>query len=146
MRVLLDHDIDVRLRHDFPEPFVAESTRYRGWNRYDNGELLSRAAEEYEALVTLDDSIPFQRNLPRYGLRVVVLKIREQTRAAFADLVPGIVEALSMLAPGEHAFVVDEKRCRGLDLRNGQPMVVVRPGTSQTLRATSPVASEPFGS
>ena len=30
MRVLLDHDVPMRLRHDFPTP-LAETTRHRGW-------------------------------------------------------------------------------------------------------------------
>ena len=142
MRVLLDHDVDVRLRHDFPRSFDVETTQYRGWQAYDNGALLRRADETFDARVTLDGSIPFQQHLPGYALRVVVLKTRAQQRAAFTELVPGVAEALAALSIGAHAFVVGEERAGTLHLPDGQRLFVVRTGETPTVAQ----AETPFGS
>ena len=128
MRVLLDHDVDVRLRHDFPRSFDVETTQYRGWQAYDNGALLRRADEAFDALVTLDGSIPFQQHLPGYALRVVVLETRAQQRAASSI--------------GAHAFVVGEERAGTLHLPDGQRLFVVRTGETPTVAQ----AETPFGS
>lgn len=50
MRVLLDEDVPIRLRLNFPEGVDVETVEYRGWKGYQNGDLL-RAAEAHFILV-----------------------------------------------------------------------------------------------
>jgi hypothetical protein len=60
VRVLLDEDLDVRLRLRFGPGFEVETVTYRGWKGKKNGELLHAAQQEFDAFITLDGNLPFQ--------------------------------------------------------------------------------------
>lgn len=105
MRVLIDEDLDVSLRHHFPEVIRAETTDYRGWKSLENGDLLRAAQGEYDALVTMDTNIPHQQNLNQFGLAVVILRARSKQLHHLLECVPAAVEALSALGPGEYREV-----------------------------------------
>jgi hypothetical protein len=68
MRILLDEDVPVKLRHAFPSSFVVETVTYRGWDSLDNGALWEQAQQEFDAIVTLDRGVTDQRNLDRYTI------------------------------------------------------------------------------
>ncbi len=101
MRVLLDEDIDVRLRHEFSAAHEVETVQFRGWKGLKNGELLARAEEHFEVLVTMDDHLPEQRNLKAYALRVAVLRARSKRLPDLAALVPELERQLPGIRPGE---------------------------------------------
>ena len=42
MKILIDEDLDVRLRHLFPH-YEAYTVEYMGWKGLSNGELLDKA-------------------------------------------------------------------------------------------------------
>jgi hypothetical protein len=105
VRVLLDEDVDVRLRLEFSSGFEVETVSYRGWKGKKNGELLRLAAEEFDALVTLDRNLPSQQDLTRYALGVVILRPRSQALEHLADLLPDLERALARLAPGQFVEV-----------------------------------------
>jgi predicted nuclease of predicted toxin-antitoxin system len=71
-RVLLDEDIPIRFRSHFPEGVEVETVEYRGWKGLKNGDLLSVAAREFDVLVTMDDNLPDQQNLPTYDLAMEI--------------------------------------------------------------------------
>ena len=58
VRVLLDEDVDVRLRLRFSPEFEVETVAYRGWKGRKNGDLLRSAAQHFDAFVTLDSNLP----------------------------------------------------------------------------------------
>ncbi len=101
MRVLLDEQIDVALRHRFAQHLEVETVDYRGWKNLENGDLLRQAAAEYEGFVTNDGSIPHQQNISRLDLRVVVLEAPSNKIEDLAPLVPDVQQALSKMRPGE---------------------------------------------
>jgi predicted nuclease of predicted toxin-antitoxin system len=105
VRVLLDEDIDVRLRLKFSAGFEVETVSYRGWKGKKNGELLRLAAEEFDALVTLDRNLPSQQDFTRYPLGVVILRPRSQALEHLADLIADVEQALARLAPGQFVEV-----------------------------------------
>ncbi len=72
MRVLLDEDVPVPLRHSLEAE--AETVIYRGWNGLSNGDLLRRTEAEYDALLTLDANLEDQQNLAQFELAVIVLR------------------------------------------------------------------------
>ena len=45
-----------------------------GWAALKNGELLGRAQQEFEAFVTVDRNLPFQQDLSRFSIAVIVLR------------------------------------------------------------------------
>lgn len=100
MRVLLDENVDRRLMRAFDEEHEVSTVPERGWAGMKNGELLEAAGKEFDAFVTTDRSIPYQQNLSRFDLDVVVLEsksnnyedlasLMNRTNAALADVVSG---------------------------------------------------------
>jgi predicted nuclease of predicted toxin-antitoxin system len=101
VRVLLDEDIDVRLRQHFPEAVVVETVQYRGWKGLKNGELLRTAANEFDVLVTMDDNLPYQQNIPAYDLAVVVLRADSKALDDLLPLMPEVRLRLAELRTGD---------------------------------------------
>ena len=63
-----------------------------GWSAFENGELLRRAAELFDVLLTADQNLQFQQNLD--ALPLVVLAARTNR---LEDLQPLIHELLAQL-------------------------------------------------
>ena len=105
VRVLLDEDVDVRLRLRFSPEFEVETVTYRGWKGKKNGELLRAAAEHFEVFVTVDRNLPHQQDLTRYSLGVVVLRPRSQALEDLTELLPEVERVLPRLTPGRFVEV-----------------------------------------
>ena len=99
MRVLLDKDLDVRLRHHFGEGVEAVTVQYRGWKGLKNGRLLAAAEAEFDVLVTADDSLPAQQNLAQFKIAVVILRPRSKALEDLVELMPKLREMLPRLRP-----------------------------------------------
>lgn len=65
MNILLDENLDWRLRRDLPGHRV-ESVPLIGWAGHKNGVLLARAEERFDVLLTLDSKMTHQQNLARF--------------------------------------------------------------------------------
>ena len=102
MRVLLDEDVPIRLRHHFPETVVVETVEYRGWKGKKNGELLRLAEADYDVLVTLDKQLPDQQYLNRFGIAVAVLCPRSKRMVDILEILPKLLKRLGTL-PNGHA-------------------------------------------
>ena len=71
MRLLRDESVPVRLRRSLPSHSV-KTVVEMGWGRVKNGALMTLAAKEFDAFLTVDKNLPYQQNVanqPR-GLRV----------------------------------------------------------------------------
>ncbi len=101
MRVLLDEDLDVRLRDYFGESVEAVTVQYRGWKGLKNGRLLSAVEIEFDVLVTADDSLPAQQNLAQFKLAVVILRARSKALGDLVEMMPQVREMLPRLRPGD---------------------------------------------
>lgn len=66
-----------------------------------NGALLAVASEEFDVFVTMDNSLPDQRNLDNYDLAVVILRARSKSLDDLLKLVPKTEKVLSSLQPGD---------------------------------------------
>ena len=105
MRLLLDENLDWRLRRDLPGHQV-ESVPLIGWAGTKNGELLRRAAEAgFEVFVTMDRGRRFQQNLGRLPLAVVRLAARSNRLADTRPLMPSLLAVLPGLAPGQETVL-----------------------------------------
>jgi predicted nuclease of predicted toxin-antitoxin system len=105
MRVLLDEQLDQRVRVLFGPEFQVQTVRYRGWDGLADGELLQRAAAEYDALVTMDRGIPHQQNVAGLPLGIVLLGAISNRRADTAPLIPAVCEALRSIQAGQVLYV-----------------------------------------
>lgn len=61
MRILLDECVDWRLSRDVIGHDV-KTARQMGWATIKNGELLTLAAQQFNAFVTVDRNLSFQQN------------------------------------------------------------------------------------
>ena len=80
MRLLLDENLDRRLKRFFGEEHDVLTVQERGWSGKDNGELIELAQHEFDAPVTTDREIPHQQNLR--GVALVIFCWRRRATAS----------------------------------------------------------------
>jgi len=74
MKILFDQGAPVPLRGMLPGHEIATAFE-RGWSALENGELMRAAeAENFDVLLTTDQNLRYQQNLPQRRLAIVVLK------------------------------------------------------------------------
>lgn len=88
-RVLLDENVDRKLKHSFDPAHEVVTVTKQGWSGKKNGDLLRAAEAEFDVLVTLDRNMPHQQHLPQYELAVVLIRSRSNRRA---DIEPAMEE------------------------------------------------------
>ena len=98
MRVLLDESL--------PAPLVAlvkghdvRAVAGMTWTGLDNGELLRRAAEHFDVVLTADQNIECQQNLKTLPVAVVVLVAESNRLESLEPLVPELLQVLERLHP-----------------------------------------------
>jgi predicted nuclease of predicted toxin-antitoxin system len=99
-RVLFDENMPRKLRHDLAE-FDIRTAQEEGWASFRNGELLRRAAERFDVLVTLDHGIEYQQNLTGLRIAVVIVHVRDARLRNVRRLTALIRDAISSVARGE---------------------------------------------
>jgi len=109
VRVLLDECVDRRLAADIRGHEVV-TVPDAGWAAIKNAELLARAQLEFDALVTVDRNLPFQQDLSRFSIAVIVLRARTNRLADTRDLIPQLLAALPAAKRGEVTWVSAEQR------------------------------------
>ena len=72
-----------------------------GWGDLDDGPLLDVMADQFDALVTVDKSLPKQQNLSMRLFGVVVLRAKSNRLEDLLPLIPELIETLDKLGPGE---------------------------------------------
>jgi predicted nuclease of predicted toxin-antitoxin system len=105
MRVLLDEQLDHRLKPLFDRDFVAVTVHERGWGSMKDGALLRAAQAEFDALVTMDRGIPHQQKVQALSLGIVVVRAMSNRRADVAPLIPKVNDVLREIGPGEVVYV-----------------------------------------
>ena len=101
MRVLLDENLPHTLRQLFENPIEVITVSYRGWTGKENGELLRLAADEFDAFITMDGSIPYQQNLESIQIGIILLKADSNRDEDLAPLIPQVNSILKTLKKGE---------------------------------------------
>ena len=101
MRVLLDENVDRRLKRAFDEQHEVSTVPERGLAGKKNSELLEAAGKEFDTFVTTDRGIPHQQNLSRLDLAVIVLEAKSNSYEDLAPLMERTNTALGEVLPGE---------------------------------------------
>ena len=73
----------------------------RGWAGVNNGDLLRRMRDEYDALLTMDRGIEFQQNIAALPFGVLLVLAPSNRMVHLVPLVPAILDALSALKAGQ---------------------------------------------
>src|SRR5436189_6194539 len=103
MRVLLDECLPRRLKLAFLG-HEAQTVPEAGWAGLKNGMLLSKAATDFDAFVTVDRKIDRELDPIRHPIRVIRLNARTNR---LEDLRPLIDRVLAALPQAQHGQVVD---------------------------------------
>lgn len=100
MRLLLDESLPERLRHLLSSHEVA-TVRWMGWSSTKNGKLLDLAEGNFDVLLTADQNLPFQQNLAKREIAVVVLAGPDNQIETLQVLVPRMLAAIEAIEPGQ---------------------------------------------
>ena len=100
MRILLDENVDRRLKIHFPDEHEVVTVAEAGWAGKKNGELLGLAEKEFEVFVTTDKGIPHQQNISRLDLAVMLLRTKSNAYEDLAPLMDKVNAALATVEPG----------------------------------------------
>jgi len=76
-----------------------------GWSGIKNGKLLTLAAAEFDAFITVDKNLSFQQNLEKLPIAVVVLDAVSNELSMLAPLVPALLRELASLKPKTYTLV-----------------------------------------
>lgn len=104
MKLLLDECVTRYLKPDFIGHEV-KTVREAGFTGLKNGELLKAAERAFDVLVTVDQSIRHQQNLPAFNLGVLILAAKTNKYGDLKPLVPRALDVLKSLQPGAFALV-----------------------------------------
>jgi predicted nuclease of predicted toxin-antitoxin system len=105
MRVLLDENLNWRLKRDLPGHEV-ESVPLLGWAGIENGALLRKAVENgFDVLVTMDGNMVYQQDLSAYPIAVLVLHSRSNRLEDTRPLMPAVLQALAQAAKGARTII-----------------------------------------
>lgn len=89
MRILLDHCVPARLRHQLSGHTVS-TARQMGWQDLANGALLSVAESTFDVIVTVDRSIRHQQNLAGRLIAVLVIAAPNNRLKTLSALIPSV--------------------------------------------------------
>ncbi len=94
MKVLLDENIDVRLKKAFEDSGHEVCTvRDMGWNGIKNGELLRKMSEAaFDILVAVDKNLPYQQNTNQLPVSIFILDVHRNVLPSLLPLVPKLLE------------------------------------------------------
>jgi predicted nuclease of predicted toxin-antitoxin system len=99
LKILLDENLDWRLERDLGEHVVLSVPRI-GWAGITNGELIRRAEEQFDALITMDIGLVNQQNLAGRNVIVILLRAKSNRLSDTRPLMPDVVVALEIAQPG----------------------------------------------
>ena len=100
MRVLLDESVPRQLARYLGDHEVTTVPKV-GWAGLRNGELITKAAREFDALITGDQGIEFQQRYADLDLGIVVLVAPDNRVETITGMADPIRAALDRLGPGQ---------------------------------------------
>lgn len=105
MRILLDENLNWRLRGDLPGHEV-ESVPLLGWAGIQNGELLRRAADAgFDVLITMDSNMRHQQDMTRFRIALIALRARSNRIDDTRPLMRQVLAELPRIKPGTLTIV-----------------------------------------
>jgi predicted nuclease of predicted toxin-antitoxin system len=100
MRLLLDECVPKRLKRELLG-HETKTVQDMGWAGIKNGELLSLADGQFDALLTVDQGIEYQQNLAGLTISVVIMRAPSNDVDDLQPLLPAVEKVLTSLRPGE---------------------------------------------
>lgn len=99
MRVLLDECVPRALRSDISGHEV-KTVAEVGWAGVKNGELLRRAAADFDVLITVDRNLEYQQSFEGLSLAVIVIRAASNDIAVLRPVMPAVLAAIPQVKSG----------------------------------------------
>jgi len=103
-KVLLDENLPHALEAELGD-FAVSTVRGAGWAGVKNGELLRRAAGEFDIFLTADRGIPHQHTLQKFAIGFVLIAVGGIRIEDIRPYLATLRQALSTTVPGELTVV-----------------------------------------
>ena len=103
MKIVFDQGTPVPLRHALTGHTVSTAFEL-GWDALGNGELLRRAVNEFDILITTDQNLRYQQDLSRFQLAVLVLPTTSWPK--IQKHVAQVIAAVEDARPGEYREII----------------------------------------
>jgi len=97
VKILLDESVPRLLKLRLPELNIS-TVQEMGWTGVQNGELLRRAEEHFDVLITADRNLRYQQNLS--GRKLAILVLPSNQVPLVTRLVPVVETLLITIQPG----------------------------------------------
>ncbi len=104
MKLLLDHCLDWRLSRALPGHTVKAVGRL-GWGHLKDGPILTKAQAQFDVLVTSDKNLPYQQDLRRLNLAVVILDVPSNRIEDCLPKMPTLLRMLTRLPKGRATVI-----------------------------------------
>lgn len=101
MKILLDHNLDRRLKNSFPE-HLSSTTQDQGWADVVNGKLLELAERDgFDVIITADANIKKQQNLAGRKFSILILRAFNNRLSTHLEMINDAKKALTAISAGE---------------------------------------------
>ncbi|MFN7999192.1 MAG: DUF5615 family PIN-like protein [Bryobacteraceae bacterium] len=100
MKVLIDENLPRKLAGHL-KGHECRTVADCGWSGKKNGELLAFAEPEFEVLLTLDKNIPYQQDLNRSRIAILIVRARSNRIQDLLPVIPECLAALEQIQPGQ---------------------------------------------
>lgn len=104
MRVLIDECLNWRLGRALTGHYCT-SVQKVGWSGLTNGQLLSRAQQQFDVFITGDRNLSFQQNVTEFRIAIIVLRATGTQLHQTLPLMTKVLPLLRSLKPGTVTFV-----------------------------------------
>ncbi len=110
MRVLLDECVPQKLRRELPGHEV-KTVVDMGWAGIKNGDLLKRAADNFDFFLTVDQNLKDQQNVLLLPIPVIVIMANSNDVNVLRPLMPKVRDLLvTIQAPAIHLVNAGNKQ------------------------------------
>lgn len=108
MKILLDENIDVRLKQYLINYHEVYTVKDMQWNGIKNGELLTLLSQnKFDCWVVVDKNIPYQQNISKLPCLIIVLNVLRNTLKHLLPLLPSLLKVLQQ-QPTKKIAVINE--------------------------------------
>lgn len=101
MKILLDHNLDRRLKAQFSQHEIS-TTQEKGWADVVNGKLLELAESDgFNVILTADANIKNQQNFTDRHISILILRAYNNRLSTHIQMINDAEQALATIRPGE---------------------------------------------
>ena len=109
MKMLLDENLPKKLKGEFDTSHEVSTVADMGWQAKKNGELLGlMVVHVFEALVTMDKNLPYQQNIGKFPIKLIVRDAANNKLATLRPLIPRLLQMVRQPSEDQVLIVPSE--------------------------------------